>query len=198
MSQTSPADPSGAMGVPIDEWRPDLADAATIADDIDRLADILHAVVHGGAGVSFVVPFSMDEARAVWTVGVLPGVLARQRRLLVARIDGRIVGTVQLDPAWAPNQRHRAEVLKLLVHPDARRRGIARALMIALETLAAGQGWTLLTLDTWTGQAGEQLYRSLGYTAVGAIPRFARGSTTPELEPATIMFKELPGTPATR
>jgi GNAT superfamily N-acetyltransferase len=98
---------------------------------------------------------------------------------------------VQLDPAWAPNQLHRAEVLKLLVHPEARRRGIARALMVALEDLARANRWTLLTLDTWTGQAGEWLYRSLGYTAVGAIPRFARGSTTAELEPATIMYKEL-------
>ena len=41
------------------------------------------------------------------------------------------------------------------------------------------------------GQAGEQLYRSLGYTIVGSIPRYARGSTTPALEPTTIMFKEL-------
>lgn len=191
MSQPGPLDTS----VVIDEWRPDLYDAVTIAGEVDRLADILHAVVHGGAGVSFVVPFAIDEARAFWTDAVLPGVVARRRRLLVARIDGRIVGTVQLDPAWAPNQRHRAEVLKLLVHPDARRRGVARALMIALETLAAGQGWTLLTLDTWTGQAGEHLYRSLGYTAIGVIPRFARGSTTPELEPATIMYKELPARP---
>jgi GNAT superfamily N-acetyltransferase len=77
------------------------------------------------------------------------------------------------------------------VHPDARRRGIARALMIALEDLARLQGWTLLTLDTWTGQAGERLYRSLGYAVVGVIPRFARGSTTPEREPATFMYKEL-------
>jgi GNAT superfamily N-acetyltransferase len=194
MSDAGPPD----TRVVIDEWRPDLSDAVTIAGEVDMLAGILHAVVHGGAGVSFVVPFAIDEARAFWTDAVLPGVVARRRRLLVARIDSRIVGTVQLDPAWAPNQRHRAEVLKLLVHPDARRRGVARALMIALETLAAGQGWTLLTLDTWTGQAGEHLYRSLGYTAIGAIPRFARGSTTPELEPATIMYKELPGTPAPR
>jgi GNAT superfamily N-acetyltransferase len=87
-------------------------------------------------------------------------------------------------------------VLKLLVHPDARRRGIARSLMIALEGLARDNGWTLLTLDTWTGQAGEQLYRSLGYTAIGSIPRFARGSTTPALEPTTIMYKELEVSPA--
>ena len=175
----------------IEEWRPDLAGEAAASHDLDMLADVLHAVVHGGAGVSFIVPFSRDDARAFWTDAVLPAVRARRRRLLVARLDRRIVGTVQLDPAWAPNQPHRAEVLKLLVHPDARRRGIARSLMLALEDLARRGGWTLLTLDTWTGQAGEQLYRSLGYTVVGSIPRFARGSTTPELEPATIMYKDL-------
>ncbi|MEO5819818.1 MAG: GNAT family N-acetyltransferase [Vicinamibacteraceae bacterium] len=180
-----------ANDVSIEEWRPDLADAAAVARDVDDLAGVLHAVVHGGAGVSFVVPFSRDDARAFWTGSVLPPTRARQRRTLVARAAGRIVATVQLDPAWAPNQPHRAEVLKLLVHPDARRRGIARRLMVALEDLAGANGWSLLTLDTWTGQAGEQLYRSLGYTAVGAIPRFARGSTTIELEPATIMYKEL-------
>jgi GNAT superfamily N-acetyltransferase len=175
----------------IEEWRPDLAGEEAISRDVDMLADVLHAVVHGGAGVSFIVPFSRIDARAFWADAVLPGVRARRRRLLVARIDGRIVGTVQLDPAWAPNQPHRAEVLKLLVHPDARRRGIARSLMVALEELARTSGWSLLTLDTWTGQAGERLYRSLGYVVVGTIPRFARGSTTSELEPATIMYKEL-------
>ena len=192
MSEGTSAD----VAVTLEEWRPDLGTDATVARDIDMLADVLHAVVHGGAGVSFVVPFSLDDARAFWRDSVLPGVKARRRRVLAARLDGRIVGTVQLDPAWAPNQRHRAEVLKLLVHPDARRRGIARSLMVALEELARDCGWTLLTLDTWTGRAGEQLYRSLGYTAIGSIPRYARGSTTPELEPSTVMYKELDRPPA--
>ena len=178
-------------GVQIDEWRPDSADAASIDDDLDALADILHAVVYDGAGVSFVVPFSIAEARAFWIDKVLPGVRDRTRRVLVARADGRIVGTVQIDLATPPNQRHRAEVLKLLVHPNARRRGIARALMVALETVAQSSGRTLLTLDTWTGSAAERLYVSLGYTIVGIIPRYARGSLTPELDPATFMYKEL-------
>ena len=175
----------------IDEWRPDRAAAASVDDDLDALADILHAVVYDGAGVSFVVPFSLEEARAFWVESVLPGVHAGTRRVLVARIDGRIVGTVQIDLATPPNQRHRAEVLKLLVHPTARRRGIARALMVALEAVAETAGRTLLTLDTWTGSAAERLYASLGYTTVGVIPRYARGSLTPELEPASFMFKEL-------
>jgi ribosomal protein S18 acetylase RimI-like enzyme len=175
----------------IEEWRPDASGSASLERDIAMLGDVLHAVVHDGAGVSFVVPFSREEAAAFWSDRVLPGVRARTRRVLVARQDGRIVGTVQIDLAVPPNQQHRAEVLKLLVHPEARRRGIARALMLALESVARSERRTLLTLDTWTGRAAEVLYRSIGYTAAGVIPRYARGSLTPELEATTIMYKEL-------
>ena len=164
---------------------------ASLDGDLDALSDILHAVVHDGAGVSFVVPFSIDDARAFWVEKVVPGVRSGTKRVLVARADGRIVGTVQIELAVPPNQVHRAEVLKLLVHPSARRQGIARALMVALEDVARAERRTLLTLDTWTGSAAEGLYRALGYVVVGVIPRYARGSLTPGLEPATFMYKEL-------
>jgi ribosomal protein S18 acetylase RimI-like enzyme len=186
-------------GVAIHEWRPEPTASASLGAEIQALADVLRAVVYDGAGVSFVVPFSIDEARRFWTDQVLPGVRAGTRRVLVASVGSRILGTVQIDLATPPNQRHRAEVLKLLVHPSARRRGIARALMLALEEVARAEGRTLLTLDTWTGGHAETLYRSLGYVAVGVIPRYARGSVTPALEPATFMYKELaPAEPGAR
>ena len=178
--------------VAIEEWRPDQTHAATFESDVEALADLLRAVVYDGAGVSFIVPFSMEDARAFWLTGVVPGLEARTRRVLTARLGGRIVGTVQLDLATPPNQRHRAEVLKLLVHPAARRRGIARALMVAVEPLARAEGRTLLTLDTWTGRPAELLYLSLGYIAAGVIPQYARGSLTTELEATTVMYKRLP------
>jgi len=177
--------------IQIEEWRPDCAGAASLEHDVEMLGEVLHAVVHSGAGVTFVVPFSLEEARAFWLDKVLPGVRARTRRVLVARRDARIVGTVQLDLAVPPNQQHRADVLKLLVHPVAWRRGIARALMMALEAIAQSEGRTLLTLDTWTGGNAEALYRSMGYLPAGVIPRYARGSLTPALEATTIMYKEL-------
>jgi ribosomal protein S18 acetylase RimI-like enzyme len=175
----------------IEEWHPDRDAGAYLDGELDMLADVLRAVVHVGAGVSFIVPFSHADARAFWVDKVLPGVRAGTRRVLVARSGGLIVGTVQLDLAMPPNQQHRAEVAKLLVHPDARRHGIARALMVALEGAARSAGRSLLTLDTWTGGHAEMLYRSLGYAVVGVIPRFARGSVTTALEPTTIMYKEL-------
>ena len=175
----------------IEEWRPDRDGAESLDPDVDMLGEVLHAVVHAGAGVSFFVPFSLDDARAFWIDKVLPGVRAGTRRVVVARRGPRIVGTVQLDLAVPPNQHHRAEVAKLLVHPSARRRGVARALMMALEGIAQSESKTLLTLDTVTGSGAEPLYRSLGYIPVGVIPRYARGSLTPDLEDATIMYKEL-------
>ena len=45
--------------------------------------------------------------------------------------------------------------------------------MIALEREAADVGLTLLTLDTVRGDAAEPLYRHLGWTEVGVIPRYA-------------------------
>jgi GNAT superfamily N-acetyltransferase len=177
--------------VSIEEWLPDRSSTTALDADVDMLSDVLHAVVHGGAGVSFYVPFSRDEARAFWHDKVLPAVRAGTRRVVLARAQGRIVGTVQLDLATPPNQRHRAEVAKMLVHPAQRRRGIARALMRTLEEIARSAGRTLLTLDTVTGSHAEPLYRSMGYITVGVIPGYARGSLTPELESTTIMYKEL-------
>jgi GNAT superfamily N-acetyltransferase len=182
---------NGPPDVQIEEWQPDRLDPAALDHDVAMLSEVLRAVVYAGAGVSFFVPLSLEEARAFWVDKVLSGVRARTCRVVVARFHARIVGTVQLDFAWPPNQRHRAEVAKLLVHPDTRRRGIARALMTKLEAVARSEGRTLLTLDTVTGSSAEPLYRSLGYVTVGVIPRYARASLTPTLESTTIMYKEL-------
>lgn len=206
------------MNTPIEirvaEWRPNTSEAVLVDAEIDMLAEVLHAVVHAGASVSFFTPFSLDAARAFWVEKVLPGVRAGARRVLVARFDqpsdegeeangegtadsdenklnDRIIGTVQLEFDTPPNQEHRAAVAKLLVHPVAQRRGAARALMVELEAVALSEGRTLLTLDTVTGSNAELLYRSLGYVVVGVIPRYARGALTPELESTTIMYKEL-------
>ncbi len=57
---------------------------------------------------------------------------------------GDLVGTVQVILALPPNQPHRAEIAKLLVHRWARRRGIAQLLMEGAEAAARAEGKTLL------------------------------------------------------
>ena len=174
--------------VRIERWNPV---PASVNNDLDMLGDVLHACVHAGGSVSFVLPFSHDDAKAFWHDQVLPALKAGTRRVLLARLAGQIVGTVQLDLGTPPNQPHRAEVKKLLVHPDARRRGIARSLMAAVEKQARKEHRTLLTLDTVTGGSAEPLYLSLGYVSVGAIPRYSLSFDSRKLEATTVMYKDL-------
>lgn len=172
----------------IERWHPE---PNFVRHEIEMLAGILHACVHAGASVSFILPFSRDDANAFWQDQVLPAARSGGRRVLLARMAGQIVGTVQLDLATPPNQPHRADVKKLLVHPDGRRRGIARALMAAIEEQAREAGRTLLTLDTVTGGAAEALYLSAGYAAVGVIPHYALNFNSTKHESTTVMYKEL-------
>jgi len=139
--------------------------------DLDELARLLVDAVESGAGVSFMLPLSVDAARAWWQ-----STFDRadpRAAILVARDADGIVGSVQLHPAWAPNQPHRADVAKLIVHRRARRRGLGRALMAALEERAKAAGFRLLTLDTVSGDAAERLYTDAGWQRVGVIPGYA-------------------------
>ena len=162
-----------------------------IAAHARELGALLHACVHAGASISFVLPFTQVDAEAFWSGNVLSAVQDGARLVLVARDGDRIVGSVQLDYDTPPNGRHRAEVRKLIVHPDARRRGIARALMSELERRAHRLGRTLLTLDTRTGDNAAPLYTSLGYVTVGVIPGFARDPFDDRLDATTIMYRAL-------
>jgi GNAT superfamily N-acetyltransferase len=165
-------------------------DAGAFDAALDDLADVLHACVLDGASVGFCVPFAVADARAYWQ-GLAGGVARGERVVLAVRDgDGRVAGTAQVVPAGMPNGGHRAEIAKLLVHPRARRRGIARALMLAAEGVAAGLGRTLLVLDTAT-DAAERLYTDLGYLRAGVVPQYARSVDTSRLEATTIMYKVL-------
>jgi GNAT superfamily N-acetyltransferase len=140
---------------------------------IRGLAEVLIDCVNGGASVSFMLPLTLERAQAFWR-GVADGVQRGERALLVAEDpSGTIVGTVQLVLAQPENQPHRADVAKMLVHRHARRRGLAAALMRAVEQVAAAEGKTLLVLDTVTGGDAERLYERLAWQRCGVIPDYA-------------------------
>ena len=117
-------------------------------------------------------PFSRDDARAFFE-GVAAEVEQSRRLLVAAFDDGELVGTVQVILALPPNQPHRGEITKLLVHRSARRRGVAQLLMERAEAEAQAEGKTLLVLDAVTGDDAERLYERLGWTKVGVIPGYA-------------------------
>jgi len=166
-------------------------DAEGLLAHADELAAVLRACVLAGASVGFELPFPQEESRAFW-LG-LHGALERgERRLFVARgADGGIDGTLQLVLAGMPNGRHRAELSKMLVHPRARRRGLAQTLVMHAEATACSLGRTLVVLDTCTGEPAEGMYLKLGYERCGEIPQYA---TMPDgsLGATTFMYKLLP------
>lgn len=157
---------------------------------IPELAAILHASVSQGASIGFVMPFSLEQAQAFWH-RLLPAIERQERLLLVARDDGRVVGTVQLLLDMPDNGRHRAEVVKLMVHPQARRRSIARSLMLQVQQLAVEHQRHLLVLDILTGDTAEGLYRLLGFQLAGSIPQYARASNGGALDATSYMYKLL-------
>jgi GNAT superfamily N-acetyltransferase len=138
---------------------------------IEPLADILIDCVAGGASVSFMWPLPRERALAFWR-GVAEGVARGERALLVAEIEGRIVGTVQLILSLPDNQPHRADVAKMLVHRSARGLGVAGRLMAALEDAARAEGRTVLVLDTVTGGDAARLYARTGWQRVGEVPHY--------------------------
>ena len=156
--------------------------------DLATLADLLVDAVESGAAISF-LSLSRAEAESWWRK--LLSAPASGAIFVVARDAAGIVGSVQLHPSWAPNQPHRADVAKLIVHRRARRQGIGRQLMQAVEREAEAAGFRLLVLDSKRGDAGEQLYRALGWTVVGTIPRFALDTDGKTPHDAVIFYKEL-------
>lgn len=165
------------------------------ADDTERVLPDLIALLRGcvedGASIGFVLPLEDGELDNYWR-GIISDVRAGIRLLWVTRdTHGRVVGSVQLAPEKRRNGAHRADVQKLLVHPDARRKGLGVALMAALEAHACAMGRTLLVLDTRTGDMAEPLYLKLGFSVAGVIPNFAISPDSDGFDSTTYMYKIL-------
>src|SRR6478609_1430039 len=140
--------------------------------ELDQLAAVLVDCVEGGASVNFMAPFSHDQALEFFRE-VAGSVAAGDTVLLAARLGGRIVGTVQLGLDTPPNQPHRADIKKLLVHRAARGHGVGAALMAQVEAEARRRGRWLLVLDTVPGENGHRLYLREGWTQTGLVPDYA-------------------------
>src|SRR5262245_40268655 len=181
--------PSPAMTNPshtIERLRLPASDA-----DLGDLARLLVDAVESGAAVSFVAPLTVEVAERWWR-----DLLARMHAravVLVARDGDGIAGCVLLLPTWAPNQPHRAEIGKLLVHRRCRRAGLGTRLMRGIEDAAATAGFRLLVLDAKAGAPAEQLYRRLGWIHVGTIPGYALDTDGVTPHGAAFFYKELAG-----
>ena len=156
---------------------------------LSQLAAILVDCVEGGASVSFMSPFTQSDAEAFFE-NVIAAVHRKERILIAAFHDDKPVGTVQVIIATPPNQPHRGEIAKMLVHRSTRGQGIAVQLLQHAEQAAREAGKTLLNMDTVTGGVAERIYQRCGWTKAGVIPNYA---LMPDGTPCdtTIFWKDL-------
>jgi ribosomal protein S18 acetylase RimI-like enzyme len=94
--------------------------------------------------------------------------------VFVAMVEGTGVGFVQLYPTFTSIGAKRAWILNdLYVSPDARRRGVGRALMNAARAMAEETGAAWLELATAKdNERAQALYRSCGYKLDDGYDRF--------------------------
>ncbi len=159
-------------------------DAAAAASAERRLTELLVACVEAGGSLTYLPPLSPATARAYWQ-RVSSEVALGKCVLLVAWLEGVLVGTVQLGLDMPENQPHRADLSKLLVDPGVWRRGVGLALMRRAEQAARGIGRRVLFVDTRAGSAAHALYHRAGWTELGTIPGFELG---PDRRPADVVF----------
>lgn len=143
----------------------------SIGSHINQLSELLVKVVEDGASIGFLPPIELLEANNYWEDLLKPEVI-----LYIAQLNNEIVGCVQLHLCTKQNGSHRAEVAKLMAHPDYRRKGIGRFLMEKVEERAKQERRTLLVLDTREGDASNHLYKSIGFVEAGRIPHYAKSS----------------------
>ena len=163
--------------------------AYQLATRLGDFATLLTDVVSAGASIGFRWPMEEGEAEEYWRE-VVAAMRGGQRHLLAAYEGERLLGCVQLDLAAKANARHRGEVQKLLVMQSARRRGLGRKLMQAVEELALSQGRSLLVRDVRQDDPVQRLYESIGFQVTGVVPRYA-ADPDGELRDCTFLYREL-------
>jgi len=174
----------------------EMAIPRSIADDHDGVFAEMMAVRNAAEVAGYGIP-----EVAVRPEEMLPHYLDENepKRVLLARVDGRIVGRAVLETRRDDD--HEAGWLDVQVLPDFQRRGIGRALADAIETLARDEGLArLITYAVSPDAAGERLIAPTGFGSVPAGNRevrflLARGWTLEQVERGSRFA--LPGDPAT-
>jgi ribosomal protein S18 acetylase RimI-like enzyme len=136
------------------------------------LSEILVETVARGGSVSFMHPLPLETANAFWRGSLASA--GRGERIVLGAFDGEdLIGTVTLMLDLPQNQRHRAEIAKMMTRISHRHRGVATALLREAERLAIERGRWLLVLDTAEDEGAAGLYERMGFTLTGLIPDYA-------------------------
>ena len=142
------------------------------ARDLHELSDAADAAILDGGGFGWLRPPQRSVMETYWR-GVL---LVPERELFVARLDGTIAGSAQLQrmPKNNEAQSYLGQLSTFFVAPWARGHGLARMLVESVEKAARSAGLRVLNLDVRETQTRAiRLYDQLGYQRYGTHPHYA-------------------------
>lgn len=166
-----------------------LLNAATLPIYCEELADLLLDAVSDGAAVGH--HNSMTRQQAENSFHQLRSELDQGKRLFwIARDEDGIAGCVNLLLSKDADALNRATIKLHMVHRRARRSGVGKSLINALEKEARIRQRGLLHLETQAGSRAEGFYRSQGYRCVGEIPDYLN-SADGSSHPVVIYYKRL-------
>ena len=146
--------------------------ADEVAAAAGELARLLLDAHDANMALGLAAPLTPEHAREVWddTAARLD---PRCRVLLVAREDGRVLGTVQVVRADSENGAHRAEVQRLAVLAERRGQGLGKELLEAAVERARAMGLRLLWLTTHEGTGSDRFYAAVGWSRLGTVPAYS-------------------------
>lgn len=163
--------------------------AATLPVYCRELGALLLDAIESGASVGYQSGTSREDAESAFYR--LRGALDKGDLLIwIARDERGLLGTVRLELSNESEGLNRATPKLLLVHRRARRQGIGKQLITAMENAATTHHRGLLCLDVQASTSAEAFYRAQGYRCLGELPDYICSSDG-YYHPAVIYYKRL-------
>lgn len=149
------------------EWVTELTD-----QDVEDLCLATEEAILDGNGFGWLTAPPRRILESYWR-GVL---LVPYRELIVARLEGSIVGSAQIlrPPSNNEAQAFAAHITTFFLAPWARAHGLARDMLDAIEQRAREAGFTMLELDVRATQAAAiRLYEGAGFKRWATKDKYA-------------------------
>ncbi|HEX6497909.1 MAG TPA: GNAT family N-acetyltransferase [Micromonosporaceae bacterium] len=133
--------------------------------DWNQVWSIVQEVVKAQETFAYDPAMTADEARDLW-VETPPGLT------VVAVEDDLVLGTAKMGPNRAGPGAH-VSTASFMVAADARGRGVGTALCRFALDWAKRQGYSAMQFNAVveTNTAAVEVYRRLGFTVIGTVPR---------------------------
>lgn len=145
--------------------------ASTLPVYCRELSAVLMDVLIGDSVMGYQQSMSREEAESAFYR--LRDALSKQETLMwIARDNLGVMGFARLDLCADADGLNRAEIKGVMVHRRARRQGVGKMLVRALEDAANIARRGLLFLDVQAGTTAETFWRAAGYRYLGELPDY--------------------------